>query len=92
MILIDKHLNNLLINLLMQKGYLITIEPIKSLIYLISNQKVMLDQDIAKLYRVEKRKLNEQVKRNKDRFPTDFMFQLTEEEFKILKSQIETSS
>jgi hypothetical protein len=44
------------------------------------NQKVMLDDDLAGLYQVETKRLNEQVKRNPDRFPPDFMFQLTEEE------------
>ena len=61
-------------------------------IYLIRGQKVMLDNDLAKLYAVETRRLNEQVKRNPDRFPEDFMFQLDQEEFANLKSQIATSS
>ncbi len=52
----------------------------------------MLDQDLAELYEVETKRLNEQVKRNKDRFPDDFMFQLTKHEFEILKSQNATSS
>jgi len=52
----------------------------------------MLDNDLAELYEVETRRLNEQVQRNIDRFPEDFMFQLTEEEFANLKSQIATSS
>lgn len=52
----------------------------------------MLDIDLSKLYGVETRRLNEQVKRNKERFPDDFMFQLTENEVKILMSQIATSS
>ncbi len=52
----------------------------------------MLDNDLAELYEVETRRLNEQVKRNIDRFPEDFMFQLTKEEFENLKSQIATSS
>lgn len=52
----------------------------------------MLDEDLAELYEVETRRLNEQVKRNPDRFPEDFMFQLTKEEFENLKSQIATSS
>jgi hypothetical protein len=61
-------------------------------IYLIRDEKVMLDSDLAELYGVETKRLNEQVKRNIDRFPEDFMFQLTETEFKNLKSQIATSS
>jgi hypothetical protein len=52
----------------------------------------MLDQDLADLYDVPTKRLNEQVKRNIDRFPADFMFQLTDEEFENLKSQIATSS
>ena len=52
----------------------------------------MLDSDLAELYGVETKRLNEQVKRNIDRFPEDFMFQLTEAEFENLKSQIATSS
>jgi hypothetical protein len=63
-----------------------------SKIYLIRNQKVMLDDDLAELYQVETRRLNEQVKRNMDRFPEDFMFQLTEVEWQNLKSQNATSS
>ena len=62
------------------------------MIYLIRGQKVMLDSDLAILYGVETRRLNEQVKRNIDRFPPDFMFQLTKEENEYLKSQIATSN
>lgn len=67
-------------------------EIVLNKIYLIRNQKVMLDNDLALLYQVETRRLNEQVKRNNDRFPEDFMFQLTKEEFDILKSQFATSN
>jgi len=67
-------------------------EVIMSKIYFIRGQKVMLDRDLAELYGAETRRLNEQVKRNIDRFPEDFMFQLTNDEFKNLKSQIATSS
>ena len=56
------------------------------------NEKVMLDSDLAELFGVPVKRLNEQVKRNIKRFPNDFMFQLTKEEFAILKSQIATSS
>jgi hypothetical protein len=52
----------------------------------------MLDEDLAKLYSVSTKRLNEQVRRNKKRFPSDFMFQLTAEEIKSLRSQIATSS
>ena len=61
-------------------------------IYCIRDQKVMLDKDLAELYHVETRYLNKAVNRNLKRFPTDFMFQLTEEEFKHLMFQIGTSS
>jgi hypothetical protein len=67
-------------------------EIITSKIYLIRGQKVMLDSDLAELYQVETRRLNEQIKRNTGRFPEDFMFRLTNEEWKNLKSQFATSS
>ncbi len=67
-------------------------EVILSKIYFVRDQKVMIDSDLAELYGVETRRLNEQVKRNISRFPEDFMFQLSEAEFKNLKSQIATSS
>ena len=63
-----------------------------SKIYLVRDQKVMLDEDLAKLYGVETKRLNEQVSRNIDRFPEDFMFKLSEREFGDLKSQNATSS
>src|SRR6187549_1505838 len=61
-------------------------------IYFIRGQKVMLDEDLADLYRVETKRLNEQVRRNTERFPQDFMFQLTIEEYENLKSQTAASS
>ena len=64
---------------------------IKSMIRVIRGQQVMLDFDLAFLYGVETRRLNEQVKRNIERFPDDFMFQLTKEEFDFLKSQFAMS-
>lgn len=67
-------------------------ENIMSKIYFIREQKVMLDSDLAELYEVETRRLNEQVKRNILRFPEDFMFQLSKTEFENLKSQFATSS
>ena len=70
---------------------LIPDELIMNKIYLIREQKVMLDNDLAELYKVETRRLNEQVKRNIDRFPEDFMFQLDSAEFENLKSQFATS-
>jgi hypothetical protein len=73
------------------KELLLPDEIIMDKIYLIRSQKVMLDHDLAALYGVDTRRLNEQVKRNPDRFPEDFMFQLTSEEFENLKSQFATS-
>ena len=60
-------------------------------IYEIRSQKVMLDSDLAELYGVETKRLNEQIRRNLDRFPEDFMFQLTVSEWQSLRSQIATS-
>ncbi len=71
---------------------LILKERIEKKIYLIRGQKVMLDKDLAELYGVETRRLNEQIKRNLSRFPDDFMFQLTQLEFQNLRSQFATSS
>jgi len=65
---------------------------IKSKIYTIRDKQVMLDRDLAELYSVENRALNQAVKRNINRFPNDFMFQLTKEEFENWKSQIVTSN
>ncbi|RKY93713.1 MAG: ORF6N domain-containing protein [Ignavibacteriae bacterium] len=70
---------------------LIPQERIENKIYLIRNQKVMIDQDLAELYNVSTKQLNQQVKRNLDRFPTDFMFQLSKDEHDSLRSQIVTS-
>ena len=61
---------------------------VKSKIYTIRGQKVMLDFDLAAMYGVKTGRLNEQVKRNIERFPEDFMFQLTKGELEILRSQI----
>ncbi|MBK22855.1 MAG: DNA-binding protein [Halobacteriovorax sp.] len=61
------------------------------MIYVIRGQRVMLDSDLAILYGVETKRINEQVKRNRERFPCDFMFQLCKEEYEVLKSQIATS-
>jgi hypothetical protein len=67
-------------------------ELIGKTIFLIRGHRVILSTDLAKLYVVEPRTLMQAVKRNKDRFPADFMFQLTEQEFSNLKSQFVTSS
>jgi phage regulator Rha-like protein len=70
----------------------LTDEVVMEKIHLIRDKKVMLDEDLAELYDVETKRLNEQIKRNIARFPEDFMFQLSQKEFDNLKSQIATSS
>ena len=70
----------------------ISILQIEKKIFVIRGVQVMIDRDIAELYGVETRRLNEQVKRNIERFPEDFMFQLNEEEFENWKSQIVISN
>lgn len=67
-------------------------ERIASQIYLVRGEKVLLDEDLAALYGVETRALNQAVTRNRDRFPEDFMSQLSGEEFANLRSQTVTSS
>ena len=76
----------------MSNAITLTDESVISKIYLIRDKKVMLDKDLAEMYGVETRRLNEQVKRNLDRFPEDFMFQLNEDEFESLMSQFATSN
>jgi hypothetical protein len=71
---------------------IIPVETIESKILLIREQKVLLDKDLATLYGVATRDLNQAVSRNISRFPSDFMFQLTDMEFKNLKLQFGTSS
>ncbi len=71
---------------------IISLKQVKNHIFFIRGQKVMLSTDLASLYEVEPRVLVQSVKRNIERFPEDFMFQLTKEEFNDLKSQIVTSS
>jgi ORF6N domain len=75
-----------------QSTQTLTAQALSGRIVVIRGQRVLLDSDLAALYEVETRRLNEQVKRNKNRFPADFMFQLTSEEFEILMSQFATSS
>lgn len=74
------------------KKHLLPIEIISSKIFLLRNEKVLIDSDLSELYGVETKKLIQAVKRNIVRFPNDFMFQLTKKEFEILRSQIGTSS
>lgn len=71
---------------------LVPIEIIEQKILLIRGQRVMLDSDLAALYGVTTKRLNEQVRRNPRRFPTDFMYQLSQKEFEFLKSHFATSS
>jgi phage regulator Rha-like protein len=66
-------------------------EVIMNKIYMIRGHKIMIGSDLAHLYGVETKRINEQVKRNLERFPNDFMFQLSENEQEILKSQFATS-
>ncbi len=70
----------------------ISIETILPSVFVVRGIKAMLDSDLAALYGVETRQLNQAVKRNADRFPEDFMFQLDNKEYEILKSQSVTSS
>lgn len=76
----------------MSNEILIPDDIISSKIYLIRKQKVMLDKDLSELYAVETKQLKRQVRRNLERFPEDFMFELTKQEFDNLRSQFGTSS
>lgn len=70
---------------------IVPVQSIVNKIYRFRGVNVMLDRDLAELYGVETKRLKEQVKRNIDRFPDDFMFELTKEEFEVLRSQNATS-
>ena len=74
------------------RGSVVPIERIESRILLVRGHKVLLDADLATLYGVQTRRLNEQVRRNLAKFPADFMFQLTHAEFELLMSQFATSN
>ena len=74
-----------------QKTAIVPVEQIASRIFLMRGHRVMLDSDLARLYRVSTKRLNEQVKRNQRRFPADFMFRLTHRETQALRSQFATS-
>ncbi len=76
----------------MKDKILVSDDIISSKIYIIRQQKVMLDKDLAELYNVETKQLKRQVRRNIERFPEDFMFELTENEFENLRCQFGTSS
>jgi hypothetical protein len=71
---------------------LIVVDQIAEAILSVRNQKVLLDRDLATLYGVTTKRLNEQVRRNRERFPKDFMFQLNKEELQDWRSQIATSN
>ena len=74
------------------KELIVSPERIVHAILLMRGQRVILDSDLAKLYGVTTKRLNQQVRRNNDRFPPDFMFQLTAEETEVLRSQFATSN
>ena len=76
----------------MSQNLVISEEMISNKIYFIRNQKVMLDRDLAALYGIETKRLKEQVRRNSSRFPEDFMFELSNEEFANWRSQFATSN
>ena len=67
------------------------LKPVENRILVLRGQKIILDRDLADLYEVPVKRLNQQVKRNAERFPADFMFQLTPGEYEVLRSQIATS-
>ena len=71
---------------------ILTVESIRNCVYIIRGQQVVLDSDLASIYGYEVKRLNEQVKRNINRFPEDFMFQLTMDEVDLVKSHFATSS
>jgi phage regulator Rha-like protein len=78
-------------NMSMRKSEMALVKPVESKILLLRGHKVILDSDLAELYGVPAKRLNEQVKRNAERFPADFMFQLSVKEHEYLRSQIATS-
>ena len=69
---------------------LLTVESIRNCVYTIRGQQVMLDSDLADIYGYELKAMNQQVKRNIERFPEDCMFQLTKDEVELVKSQFVT--
>jgi hypothetical protein len=76
----------------LSKNILLSLQTIDHVIYTIHGQRVMLDEDLAKIYGVGTKVLNQAIRRNKERFPEDFMFKLTIEEFANLRSQFVTSN
>jgi len=88
-----KHCGEIVCEVTIMEGTkeLITTDAIRSKVYILRGQQVMLDQDLAEIYGYQVKNLNQQVKRNLTRFPEDFMFQLTKEEVELVKSQFVTS-
>ena len=78
--------------MLNKQNEIVVEDRIVQFILFIRGEKVIVDSDLARLYGVETKRLNEQVRRNIEKFPAEFMFQLTKDEFSNLKSQIATSS
>jgi ORF6N domain len=76
----------------MNKTAIILAKRVSSKILVLRNQKIILDSDLAELYGVPVKQLNQQVKRNRDRFPADFLFSLTKAENEVLRSQLVTSN
>lgn len=79
-------------DIMVEKNELQTVDNIRNRVYVIRGQQVMLDYDLAELYGYEVKRLNEQVKNNKTRFPEDFMFKLTKSEVEYLRSNISTAN
>jgi len=75
----------------MAKDIIVPVEVVINKIYYIRKQKIMLDRDLAELYGVETKRLKEAVRRNMERFPEDFMFEMSREEFENWRSQFVTS-
>ncbi len=75
----------------MTKEIIVPIQDVARKIFLIRGHRVMIDSDLAEMYQVTTKSLNQAVKRNSERFPSDFMFQITEKEAEFLRSQIVTS-
>ena len=75
-----------------KQGEIVPVKSFESLVYTIRGQQVMLDSDLAQLYGYEVKYLNRQVKRNIERFPEDFMFQITDEEVRLVWSQNPTAN
>jgi hypothetical protein len=76
----------------MKKEQTLAVEQVEPLLHMLRGERIILDADLARVYGVPTKRLNEQVKRNMERFPSDFLFQLTVSEFESLRSQIATSS